>query len=108
MSLRHGWAPPQVAGADPPAGAGEGTGGAVNYFLIVEKIDEEKANLYLWRRGSGDVPQGWLRYEAPVIKERGKYKLWFQDRFSKIELTLKGEYLNYEGKFGGFRLKRIQ
>jgi hypothetical protein len=81
----------------------KGVGGMVQYFLIVEKIDEEKASLYLWRSGHGDLPVGGLRYEAPVIKERGKYKLWFKDRFGNIVLTLKGEYLD----LNQVRLKRV-
>jgi len=64
----------------------------IEYFLIVEKIDEEKASVYLWR--GSRVPElfkGWERYEAKVIKDRGKYKLLFRAR----QLTLKGEYLDY-------------
>ena len=80
----------------------------IDYFLIVEKIEGEKASLYLWRSSSGDTPQGWLRYEAPVIKERGKYKLWFKGRHTNVELTLKGEYLNFDSTGGGLRLRRVQ
>ena len=75
-------------------GKWEGTG-QVQYFLIVEKIDEEKASLYHWQSGSYYQPPGWARYEAKVIKERGKYKLWFKDRYSNVELTLKGEDLDW-------------
>jgi hypothetical protein len=56
-------------------GKWEGGSSGQDYFLIVEKIDEEKASLWVWRSSWGDSPQGWLRYEAGVIKERGKYKL---------------------------------
>jgi hypothetical protein len=67
----------------------------LQYFLIVEKIDEEKASLYHWQSGSYYLPTGWARYEAKVIKERGKYKLCFRDPFSYVELTLKGENLDW-------------
>jgi hypothetical protein len=90
-------------------GKWEGTGiGSV--FLIVEKIDEEKASLYYYRGPGGppDVVTGWIRYEANVSKVRGKYKLSFQDRLGQAEITLKGEYLNIDSKFGGTRLKRVQ
>jgi len=57
-------------------------------FVIVEKIDEGRANLYNYS------PQyGWERYNADVIKERGKYKLWYRGRLGGYELSLKGEKL---------------
>ena len=76
----------------------------MQYFLIVEKIDEEKASLYLWR--GGNVTQAmspWERCEAQVIKDRAKYKLWFRTRYSSIELTLKGEdlYWSTSGRVAG-------
>ena len=76
-------------------GKWDGLPGVDQYFLIVEKIDEQKASLYVWR--SGPAGTGWEGYEAKVIKDRGKYKLWFQSRYSSIELTLKGEYLDWSG-----------
>jgi hypothetical protein len=86
-------------------GKWEGTGMA-SYFLIVEKIDEEKASLYLYRGpgGSPDLGTGWMRYEANVFKDRGKYILWYPGRFGKAEFTLKGEYLDWTGVA---RLKRV-
>lgn len=72
-------------------------------FLIVEKIDEEKASLWVWQSGHGDAPQGWTKYDAPVIKERGKYRLWFRDRWGNVALTLAGEYLDFRGT----RLSRV-
>ena len=84
----------------------DATGG--NYFLIVEKIDEEKASLYFWWSGTwvwdGGIA-GWQRIEAKTMKELGKYKLWF--RISgvgpgTVVLTLKEEYLDVSG------LSRIQ
>jgi hypothetical protein len=55
-------------------GKWEWTSAQVQVFLIVEKIDEEKARLYIWRGGSfwpEGTLMGWSRYEAKVIKERG-------------------------------------
>jgi hypothetical protein len=69
--------------------------GQLQYFLIVEKIDPEKASIYHWQSGSYYQPPGWTRYEAKVIKERGKYTLWFKDRYGNVELTLKGEDLDW-------------
>ena len=72
-----------------------GTSASPYFFLIVEKIDEEKASLYVWR--SGRWPEGtllgWERIEAKVLKDRGKYKLWYQSRLGSAQYTLKGEYL---------------
>jgi hypothetical protein len=84
-------------------GKWEGSAMSIEYFLVVEKIDEEKASLWVWRSSQGDTPQGWERYEAPVIKERGKYKLWFRDRWGNVQLTLSGEYLDFRGA----RLRRV-
>ena len=60
-------------------------------FIIVEKINEEKGSLYVWRSGSWPqgTPMGWERIEAKVIKDRGKYKLSYGD----AQYTLMGEYL---------------
>ncbi len=85
---------------------GFGTAG-VAYFLIVEKIEGEKASLYFWRSGSGDYPEGWTRYEAQVIKEGGKYKLWYMSRAGGFQYSLKGEYLDMSNPFGGSRLIRV-
>jgi len=84
--------------------------GMISVFLIVEKIDEEKASIYLYRGpgGSPDLPTGWMQYEALVSKDRGKYKLSYPDRFGQVELTLKGESLNYDSRMMGIRLKRVQ
>ena len=74
-------------------GKWEGTG-STQFFLIVEKIDEEKASIYIWQMGC-ETGYGWTRYEPQVIKERGKYKLWYSGRPGKVELTFKKENLNY-------------
>ena len=89
-------------------GKWQGSAMGIEYFLIVEKIEGEKANLWVFRSGAGEFAQGWQRFEAPVIKEGGKYKLWFQDRNGQVVLTLKGEYLDFQGKITGVRLKRVQ
>jgi hypothetical protein len=86
--------------------------GGPDLFIIVEKIDEEKAGLYIRRRsGSGGYwPEGWTRSEAKVSKERGKYILWFPGPAGITELTVKGEYLDlsfHGGPFASIRLKRV-
>ena len=86
-------------------GAGRG-----QYFLIVEKIDAEKASIYIWQLVY-EVGYSWTRYEAQVMKERGKYKLWYSARSGNVELTLKGEDLNYSssGSFGeSVRLRQVR
>jgi hypothetical protein len=75
-------------------GKWEGTG-RMQYFLIVEKIDDEKASLYVLEFAPESLAPIWARYEAKVIKERGKYKLWYTGRYGNPELTLKGEVLNW-------------
>jgi hypothetical protein len=83
---------------------------APQIFIIVEKIDEEKASVYLWLGGSlpeGTLP-GWKRRgEAKVIKEYGKYKLWFRGGAGSNEFTLKGEYLSVKLPNGLVRLRRV-
>jgi hypothetical protein len=77
-------------------GKWEGSDVNMQFFLIIEKIDKEKASVLWWQSGypSAGVMQGWFRREANVSKERGKYKLWFASRAGGInELTLKGENL---------------
>ena len=85
----------------------------VEFFIIVEKIDKEKASLYVWRSITGEASgPSWMRYEAQVIKEGRKYKLQFRSRFSSVELALKGETLDYRGSDSVFepstQLKRAQ
>jgi hypothetical protein len=77
-------------------GKWEGATGNQQFFLIVEKIDEEKASLYLWR--SGGPRRGspnWRRIKAKVIKDRGKYKLQFIGTEGTNEFTLRGEHLDW-------------
>jgi hypothetical protein len=76
------------------------------FFIIVEKIDEEKANLYTYFP-SKEGPPTWTRREAKVIKERGKYKLLFLGTFGKTEYTLKGEYLVSSSPAGIEKLRLV-
>jgi hypothetical protein len=78
-------------------GKWEGSDNFIQFFLIVEKIDEEKASLYWWQSGARQVGQGWSRYEGNVTKERGKYKIWYRSRYGTTELTLKGKSLDWSG-----------
>jgi hypothetical protein len=78
-----------------------------NFFVIVEKIDEEKASLYVWAPGLEGTAPSWGRREAKVIKERGKYKLWFRGPFGNVEVILKGEYLVTVSSAVGSQLKRV-
>jgi hypothetical protein len=84
------------------------------HFVIIEKIDREKASIYRWKSGYSFVPAGWDRLEAQVIKEYGKYKLWF--RYSgggtggAFEYTLNGKYMDcYYSTVveGAYRLTRV-
>jgi hypothetical protein len=88
-------------------GKWELTAGRASIFVIVEKIDEEKASLYVWQIGLEGTPPGWTRYEAKIIKEYGKYKLWYPGRFGNVEYTLKGEYLVASSPSGSSQLRRV-
>jgi hypothetical protein len=89
-------------------GKWEGFNNIMQFFMIVEKIDEEKASLYLWRSGYGDVAPGWTRYEAKVDKERGKYMLWYNGPFGMTEVTFKGNNLYSDTRpWGAVRFKRV-
>ncbi len=66
------------------------------FFVIVERIGEKKATLYLWdsgsqRRGSPN----WRRVKPDVIQESGKYKLRFVGSQGTVEFTLIGEQLEW-------------
>jgi len=75
----------------------------LDFFVIVERIDEEKASLYTYR-----TDLGWVRYEGIVSKERGKYKLSFRGRVGFCELILKGEYLDLNAPPSStVRLRRV-
>ena len=73
-------------------GKWQGVNGNHEIFVIVERIGEEKAGLYLWdsggrRRGS----PGWRRVIADVVQESGKYKLRFVGSQGTVLFTLIGE-----------------
>ncbi len=70
-------------------GKWEGADAPEHFFLIVERINEERASLYTFRRNFG-----WSRYEAIVVKEGEKHKLRFRGRAGLVELILSGEYLD--------------
>jgi hypothetical protein len=78
-------------------GKWEGGDRYMQHFVIIEKIDGQKASIYRWRSGHSSIPPGWERLEANVIKEYGKYKIWFRSSagsFSSfVEYTLKGNYM---------------
>ncbi len=81
-------------------GKWEGGDRYAKYFVIIEKIDGEKASVYRYKSGnvSGGAPDGWARFEAKVIKEYGKYKLWYPTSGGGssgiFEYTLKGKYMD--------------
>ena len=78
-----------------------------NFFVIVEKIDDEKASLYVWTTTPDGNSPTWGRREAKVTKERGKYILWSMGRFSSSKYTLKGEYLDLDSSTWSTRLRRV-
>uniref|UniRef100_A0A7V3KNX7 Uncharacterized protein n=1 Tax=candidate division WOR-3 bacterium TaxID=2052148 RepID=A0A7V3KNX7_UNCW3 len=82
-------------------GKWEGKAGAREFFLIVEKINEEKATL---RLSNG---YGWETMSAQVVKEYGKWKIWFTGRHGQNELTLRGKYLDVFTKSGSVVLTRV-
>ena len=97
-------------------GKWEGRDAVMSLFIIVEKIDEKKANLYIWRSGVPSSPGGWDRKEAEVFKQYGKYKLSHPVDFTGaqpkgriyVEYTVKGKYLESSGpRGGGFRYTRV-
>jgi len=88
-------------------GKWEGTLTGNDYFVIIEKIDEEKASLYIWRSGDMYGGVGWVRREAQVIKERGKYTLWFSGIYGITKYTLKGEFLDQAISDRSTRLRRV-
>lgn len=89
--------PKELAGF---SGKWEGTKG---YFLIVEKINEEEAILLLY--SSAGVQ--WERIVAKVVKERGKYKIWFLGRYGQNEISLRGKYLDLNTSPGTMTFIRV-
>ncbi len=80
-------------------GKWEGNGSGITVFLVVERIDEEKATVHQYISGSNAMLQyllGWQRYEAKVDKTRGKYSIWYTSPIAVIDLEAKskGKYLN--------------
>jgi len=91
-------------------GKWQGLFGREEFFVIVEKIDKEKASLYLWRTGNPRIGSpGWQRVKAEVIEDRGKYKLRFVGRGATSEFTLRGEQLDWSAPPSfSVVLKRVQ
>jgi hypothetical protein len=79
------------------------------FFIIVEKIEKEKANLYVWRSGSWSqgTPMGWERIEAKVIKDREKYKLSYLAPYGHAEYTLMGEDLIGYSASDSWQLRKV-
>ncbi len=93
----------------------EGVNGPMKYYVIVAKIDEEKATLHIYREGS-PIPEanGWETVEAELFKESGKYQLWYRTRLPPsykegpaTVTTLKGKYLELRSPDGLVRLSRV-
>ena len=84
------------------SGKWEGKSGAREFYLIVEKIDREKATLRL------SNAYGWETMPANIVKEYGKWKIWFSGRYGQNELSLrsKGKYLDLILKSGSVILTR--
>jgi hypothetical protein len=87
------------------SGYDSGVGGQIQFFLIVEKIAEEKASVIPWHSAAGWGP----RFEANVIKEHGEYKLWYIGRFGRNEITSIGEELVFDAQpsFFTINLRRV-
>ena len=88
-------------------GKWENRDGPRQTFILIEKIDEQKASVYVGRFGYREQANTWTRYEATVAKERGKYIIWYTGVYGNVELSLKGEYLNGRGG-GSLRYSRVQ
>jgi hypothetical protein len=91
-------------------GKWEVTSAQSQFFVIIEKIDDEKANLHVWRGGGWPegTHLGWDRFEAKVIKERGQYILWYPGPHGNVQYNLKGEYLIVSSPIGSMQLRRVR
>ncbi len=92
-------------------GKWEGSISGFDLFLIVEKLDEEKATVYQHmelRSSQRPDTKGWHRYDAKVEKERGKYIIWYTSGgWGMIQLTLKDKYLNWSSRGERVRLSQV-
>jgi hypothetical protein len=80
----------------------------IHFFLIVEKIDNEKASLHWWQsKEVAGAAAGWHTYEAKVIKDMGKYKLWYLGPFGNNKLAVKGDNLEDATPEATLRLRRV-
>ena len=98
---------------------GKWTGGAfalarvterLDFFVIVEKIDREKAVLYIWSSRVGK----WVRTNAEVVEDGGKYRIRyvpFPGRVNELSLRKDGSMeLSFSGVTAGgstVTLKRV-
>jgi hypothetical protein len=88
-------------------GKWEGRDQLMELFIIVEKIDEEKASVYIWSSAFVTINEGWKRCEGKIIKENGKYKLHFPYFGDPVYLALKGEYLDVTTPGGEGQFSRV-
>ena len=94
--------PPTLVAFSGKSGKWEGRADSRDFFLIFEKINQEKATLWF---SNG---YGWDRIEAGVIKRGNKYKIWFVGRYGKNELSLRGEkYLDLYVSMGTVTFTRV-
>ena len=66
-------------------------GRTIKLFLIVERIEETEARLYLY-----GTSEQWERTTGEVVKERGKYRIYFQGSKGTNILSFRkgGKYLD--------------
>jgi hypothetical protein len=77
-------------------GKWQGVSGNQEFVVIVEKIGQKRASLWVWRTGGPRRGSpGWRRVKAEVIEDRGKYKLQSRGTEGTIEFTLRGEQLDW-------------
>ena len=86
---------------------------SAKHFLIVQKIDAEKATLYF--RGKGNFPDnpdfGWRSWiRAQVTKEKQQYILYYVSQSAErgeVKLYFKDDLLIQSDKTGSERYKRV-
>jgi hypothetical protein len=83
----------------------------IEFFIIIEKIDEKNANLYFWRTDMND----WKKDIAEVIKDENKLQFMGKsgineltlDKFGKMVLHVPGVRKGMTGFGGIVYLKRV-
>ena len=77
-----------------------------NVFIIIEKIDDKNATLWLGQEIKSI--KGWEKQEADVAKEFGKYIVWYRGKQGSYKFSLKGETLIWSiPPSRSFILKRV-